>query len=150
MKTPSQQALIQFLESIIITAIIAGIVSLSSVAISTGPFNWHTAGLSFGLAVAFSLAHSVAAYLKAQPATSIDLVGLGTAIDVLVGKVQNIQPQVQPAQVTPAATAQPVHGPGGVVVASDAQPATVTAQQPIPAFTATAQIPVASVAQPAQ
>jgi Bacteriophage holin of superfamily 6 (Holin_LLH) len=49
------------------------------------------------------------------------------------------------------ATAQPVHGPGVFAVsANDAQPATVTAQTPIPAFTATAQTPVVSPVSPAQ
>jgi hypothetical protein len=146
MKTPTQQALIQFIESIIITAIIAGIVSISSVVTGTGPLNWHEATLNFGLAVAFSLAHSVAAYLKAQPATSIDLVGLGAAIDALVSKVQNTQPAtVQPAQTATTATALAVHGPSNVSTATTVQPSQDGAQTSIPAFTSTVEIPVVKV-----
>lgn len=94
-KTPTQQAFIQFIESILITAIIAGLVSISGLITGTGPLNWTQVGIDFGLAVAFSLAHSLAAYLKALPAPSqqtgqaIDLNILGTVLDDLFSQFQN-------------------------------------------------------------
>lgn len=140
-KTATQQALVQFIESIIITAIIAGIVSIATALTGTGAINWREVGLNFGLAVAFSLAHSLTAYLKAMPATGqIDLAGLGAAIETLTGiaqqRVQPIQTQAKP--ITVAATAQPVHGPLDATTTISTQASQDGIQRAIPVFADTA------------
>jgi hypothetical protein len=148
-KTATQQALIQFVESIVITAIIAGIVSISSALTGTGAINWREVGLNFGLAVAFSLAHSLTAYLKAMPATGqIDLAGLGAAIEALTGIAQQrVQPaQTQAKPIAAAATAQPVHGPLDVSTVSTTQPSVDGVQHAIPAFADTATMAAISTA----
>jgi len=148
-KTASQQALIQFIESIVITAIIAGIVSVSSAITGSGPINWHEVWLNFGLAVAFSLAHSLTAYLKALPSNTQtgqpDLIGLGAAIEALTNIVQQrVQPTqgqpVQVAQITQAKPATIAAQPVRPDASLPAQPSTTGIQQSIPAFASTAEM----------
>lgn len=120
-KTPTQQALIQFLESIVITALIAGIASISNVLIGDGQINWTQAGITFGFAIVFSLAHSLSAYLKALPAPDQqgqpDYSSLGSVLDSFLNTLQQrldvartpvvVQPVVQPVAVQQAATPAP-------------------------------------------
>lgn len=118
--TPTQKALIQFAESILITALIAGIASLSNLFVGNGQINWTQATITFAFAVLFSLAHSVSAYLKAIPAqqSQPDYSSLGTVLDAFVSNLeqhlsavvaksaQPAQPQVQSATQAPAQPAQ--------------------------------------------
>lgn len=123
-KTPTQQALIQFIESIVITALIAGVASISNLLIGNGQINWQQAGITFGFAIVFSLAHSLSAYLKALPAASQgqpDYRGLGTVMDAFVTTLE----QRLSAVVTHPA--QPVVAqPQAVQVQPAPQPATIT------------------------
>lgn len=114
--TPTQKALFQFAESILITALIAGIASLSNLFVGDGQINWTQAGITFGFAVLFSLAHSISAYLKAIPAAQQqpDLSGLGTILDSFLN---NLQQRLDAAR-TP------------VVVQHVAQPPVTAAPQP--------------------
>lgn len=119
MNTPTQKALIQFAESIVITALIAGIASLSNLFVGDGQINWYQAGITFGFAVLFSLAHSISAYLKAIPAAQDqpDLSGLGTILDSFLTNLQQrldaartpvvVQHVAQPQAVQQAATPAP-------------------------------------------
>src|SRR5512142_266463 len=88
--TPTQKALIQFAESILITALIAGIASLSNLFVGNGQINWTQATITFAFAVLFSLAHSVSAYLKAIPAqqSQPDYSNLGTVLDAFLTSLQ--------------------------------------------------------------
>jgi hypothetical protein len=96
MKTPTQQALIQLVESILLSASIAGLVSVEPIIAGTGPIDWRVVLTTFGLATAFSIAHSVAAYFKpAQP-------NLGAALSAIVDELEK---RYQPAQ---NATQRPV------------------------------------------
>lgn len=63
-QTPAQRALVQFIESMLITALIAGLFSISTYITTDGPIDWTKIVYAFGLAVAFSVAHSLAAYFK--------------------------------------------------------------------------------------
>jgi hypothetical protein len=82
MKTPTQQALIQLIESILLSASIAGLVSVEPLIAGTGPVDWHVVLTTFGLATAFSIAHSVAAYFKpSQP-------DLGAALSAIVDELE--------------------------------------------------------------
>jgi hypothetical protein len=72
MSSAQQQAsiagLLQLLESLIITALIAGIVAASSTLSDNGRIDWQVTGGAFAIAFLFSLAHGFATYLKMLPA----------------------------------------------------------------------------------
>ena len=147
-KTPTQQALIQFLESIVITALIAGIASISNLLIGNGEINWTQAGITFGFAVVFSLAHSLSAYLKAIPAAQQgqpDLSGLGTVLDAFLNSLQQrieasrtpVIAQVQPTQQV-ASTATPA---ASQTQAGTTPPAQIDWSSTNPAFKAVNLVP---------
>lgn len=117
MKTPTQSAIIQFVESILITAIIAGMYNIATLP-ATGTISLQQVVASFGLAVLVSLAHSLTAYLKALPtsANGQDYNALGTALDAAFTR---FLPQIT-SMITPAQPAQ-----SHVVVVTQS-PATVT------------------------
>ncbi len=83
MSSKTQQALIQLLESMAITALIAGLFSIGTILAGNGPIDWRQVGIAFGLAVAFSLAHSLATYFKAS-----NQVELGTAIEAVIDAIE--------------------------------------------------------------
>ncbi len=81
--TPAQQrALVQLIESMIITAIIAGFFSIAPLIESDGPLDWGKIGLFFLFAVIFSLAHSAVAYFKA---TNLEV---GTVLEQVVNALE--------------------------------------------------------------
>jgi hypothetical protein len=142
MNTPTQKALIQFAESIIITAFIAGVASLSNVLIGNGQINWQQASITFGFAVLFSLAHSISAYLKAIPAqqNQPDLSGLGTVLDAFLANLeQRFNTVKAPAAVT-SATVQPP-ATTAAPVAQPSQPAQIDWSATNPAFKAVNLVP---------
>lgn len=150
MKTPTQQALIQFVESMVITALIAGIASISNLLIGNGEINWTQAGITFGFAVVFSLAHSLSAYLKAIPAAQQgqpDLSGLGTVLDAFINSLQQrIEAAQKPVATQPQATQQAATT--ATPTASQAQavatpPAQIDWSQTNPAFKAVNLVPPA-------
>lgn len=116
--TPTQSAIIQFVESLLITAIIAGLYNISMLP-ATGTVSLQQVVASFGLAVLVSLAHSLTAYLKALPTASTgqDYSALGTALDAAFVR---FLPQIT-SVITPA---QPVAQPHVVVVTQT--PATIS------------------------
>lgn len=82
MNEQTKRALIQFAESMTITAIIAGIVTITPLIEAQGPMDWKQAGIAFGLASLFSVAHSVVAYIKpSQPLLSAAAEGLVDAAE---------------------------------------------------------------------
>lgn len=131
--SPSQKAIAQFIESLIITAIIAGLVSASALLTGTGTINWQEVGISFGLAFAFSLAHGLAAYLKNVP--SPDQAQMAMLSSTLDGLVTDIQRRIGPiSSAQPAIPTQAVQQPASNVVASAApqiQPPDNTGQVPV-------------------
>jgi hypothetical protein len=140
--SPSQKALIQLAESMAITALIAGIASIGNLLIGNGQINWAQVGISFALAIVFSLGHSLSAYLKAIPAqqpsqgqVQPDYSELGNILDTFLN---DLQQRLDKASVP-------------VVQAPVAQPQ-IAQQANIPAFTATnaALKAVNLVAPPAQ
>jgi hypothetical protein len=121
MKQATTAALIQLLESMIITAIIAGIVAASSTLSDNGKINWTITGGAFGLAFLFSLAHSFAAYVKMLPApNSVSMDQLGSVLDGFITKLQtnNAQKTPGPSPILLGTTAQTSQTP---VVATPAQ-----------------------------
>jgi hypothetical protein len=76
MSQAQQQAyiagLFQLLESLIITALIAGIVAASSTLSDNGKIDWQVTGGAFAIAFLFSLAHGLATYLKMLPPPTVD------------------------------------------------------------------------------
>ena len=131
-KTPTQQALIQFIESIVITALIAGIASISNLLIGNGQINWTQAGITFGFAIVFSLAHSLSAYLKALPSPAQqgqpDYSSLGSVLDSFLNTLEQRlnaarTPVAQPVQsAQPQAVQQPATTtPGTIAVTTPAQ-----------------------------
>ena len=140
MKTPTQQALIQFIESIVITALIAGVASISNLLIGNGQINWQQAGITFGFAIVFSLAHSLSAYLKALPAASQgqpDYSSLGTVLDAFVSSLEQ---RLRAAEPHPAQSAQPQVQPATQAPAP-AQPAQIDWSSTNPAFNAVNLVP---------
>jgi hypothetical protein len=123
MNTPTQKALIQFAESMAITALIAGIASIGTLLVGNGTIDWTQVGITFSLAVVFSLAHSLSAYLKAIPAAQQgqpDYSALGTVLDAFLNTLQQ---RVEAAKVPVAAQPQAVQQ-----VATTATPAAPQAQ----------------------
>lgn len=148
-KTPTQQALIQFLESIVITALIAGIASISNLLIGNGEINWQQAGITFGFAIVFSLAHSLSAYLKALPAPAgqgqPDYSSLGTVLDAFLTSLQQRLDAASTPVVHLAQTLQPVPQPQVQQSATQApapvQPAQIDWSSTNPAFKAVNLVP---------
>lgn len=88
--TPAARALIQFAESMGITAIIAGVAAISPFLAGAGGIDWQQVGDIFFLAVLFSAAHSAVAYFRPY---NVELsTVLGTVVDLLEKRVQTQQP----------------------------------------------------------
>jgi|SRR5579883_1063090 len=64
MKTPTQAALIQFLQSLIISALVTALIAIGPLLMATGPVDWKQIGLVAGVAFILSILHGVAEYLK--------------------------------------------------------------------------------------
>ena len=151
MNTPTQKALIQFAESIIITAFIAGVASLSNVLIGNGQINWQQASITFGFAVLFSLAHSISAYLKAIPAAQNqpDFSALGNVLDTflvtLEQRLNAVKVPAQPQKLNPVGT--PVMdiptNSSNVVITQPSAPAQIDWSVTNPAFKAVNLVPPA-------
>lgn len=98
--TPTARALVQFLESMLITACIAGLLSIEPLIAGTGSIDWQVAATTFGLAVFFSLAHSIAAYFKpSQP-------DLSAAVSAVVDELEAHTKPVSSSPTMP--TVQPM------------------------------------------
>lgn len=65
--TPTKGAIIQFIESVIITAILAGIAAASPLLQGHESINWQAAGGVFLTAFGYSLATGVVTYFKLKP-----------------------------------------------------------------------------------
>lgn len=131
MNSPTKKALIQFAESMAITALIAGIASIGTLLVGNGTIDWTQVGITFSLAVVFSLAHSLSAYLKAMPAAQQgqpDLSALGTVLDAFI---TTLQQHVEAAKVPVAAQPQPTQqvATTATPAASQAQPVATTPAQ---------------------
>lgn len=87
----TQQALLQFLESIAITAFLAALISIGPLLTGAGPLDWRLVGTTFGLAFVYSLGHSIAAYLKAadpNSPTGASEAQLGALIDSIIAALE--------------------------------------------------------------
>lgn len=151
-KTPSQQAIIQFIESIFVLALVAACIDTATAISPTGTINWMQVGTTFLIAFLGSAAHSLSAYLKALPAQNnqpgngqLDFTALAPAINALLSPfIARLDALLaaQPAQnATQSSIAQPVR----VSASTAVQPSTDGVQQPIAAFTATAEQPAVKV-----
>lgn len=145
--TPSQKAIAQFIESLIITAIIAGLVSASALLTGTGAINWQEVGVSFGLAFAFSLAHGFTAYIKNVPSPDqAQSAALSSTLDALITEIQRrtglVSASIQAStSATPSNIKVQVQQPDNnvaPVAQSQIQPPDITATQ-IPVVQAPAQ-----------
>jgi hypothetical protein len=96
MNTPTQKALIQLAESLVITALIAALIAIGPVLLATGPIDWTHALLAFVIAFVFSVAHGGAAYLKAYN------VPLATVLDADISAVEQ---KIEPLAVQTTTTA---------------------------------------------
>jgi hypothetical protein len=129
--SPTKKALIQFAESMAITALIAGIASIGTLLVGNGTIDWTQVGITFSLAVVFSLAHSLSAYLKAMPAAQQgqpDLSALGTVLDAFITTLQqHVEAAKVPVVAQPQAAQQAVTT--ATPAASQAQPVATTPAQ---------------------
>src|SRR5437016_11125530 len=85
--TPTQRAILQFVDSLLITAIIAGFFSIAAAIAGNGPIDWKQVLLSFALAFVFSVAHSIAAYFKASSQPDV-----GIALDAVLQELEKRYP----------------------------------------------------------
>lgn len=93
MSKQAEQALLQLVESLLITALIAGIISASAAISAGGALDWQLIGWSFGTCFIFSLGHGIAAYFKTVP--SSQEAQLGPAIDALITALEKRYPPLQ-------------------------------------------------------
>ena len=132
MNPKTQQALTQFVESMLITALIAALVSVTPM-LSGSSINWQEIGLAFGLAFAVSVAHSIVAYMRpTQPDLSA---ALDAILQVVEQRLQAQQP-VQGPLVVVHQPAQPTQAPVAPVVV------TTPAAMPAPPVQPTTVLPV--------
>lgn len=90
--TPTQRATIQFIESLLISALLTGCFVIAPLIESTGPINWQQIIVSFLFAVLWSFAHGVVAYFKPYNAqVSI----IETVLDAVERRIQPIMPTSQ-------------------------------------------------------
>lgn len=137
MKQATNAALIQLVESIIITAIIAGIVAASSTLTNGGAIDWQITGGVFALAFLFSLAHSLTAYIKTLPApNNVSMDDLGTVLDDFVTRIEKSLQASMP---------QKAAGPSPIILGTTVQPQTVQTSQPAPVYDT---LPSISAVQP--
>ena len=112
--TPAQRALLQLLESLLISAIIAGLFSASTLIMANGPIDWNRVAYTFGLAAVISVGHSLTAYFRPSD------VPLSEVID---GLVQAVEKRYQ---------TQPIPGIQGPLVVVHPSGATTVSTPPTP------------------
>jgi len=118
--TPAQRALIQFIESILITAVIAGLFAASLALGQDGPVDWKEVGAVAAFAFIFSVAHSVAAYFKQHPPVQIvssdpndaPPLNLGEAMDQVVGQLEKRYPGLRALSAVPPRASAGMIPPG--------------------------------------
>jgi hypothetical protein len=93
MSQQTEQALLQLIESLLITALITGIISASAAIATNGSINWQLVGFLFGTSFLFSLGHGVAAYFKTVPDSQE--AQLGVVIDALITALEKRYPPLQ-------------------------------------------------------
>lgn len=89
----TEQALLQLVESLLITALITGIISASAAIAADGSINWQLVGFLFGTSFIFSLGHGIAAYFKSVP--SSQEAQLGAVVDALIAALEKRYPPLQ-------------------------------------------------------
>lgn len=98
--TPAQRATIQFVESLLISALITGCFAIAPLIETMGPINWYQIIAYFLFAVLWSLIHGVVAYFRPyNPQVSI----IETVLDAVERRIQPIMPTPQIATTTPVA-----------------------------------------------
>lgn len=109
--TPAQRATIQFVESLLISALITGCFAIAPLIETMGPINWYQIIAYFLFAVLWSLIHGVVAYFRPyNPQVSI----IETVLDAVERRIQPIMPTPQSplvvihAQTPQIATTTPV------------------------------------------
>ena len=93
MSKSAEQALLQLAESLLITALISGMIGASAAISDGGTINWQLVGFLFGTSFLFSLGHSIAAYFKAIP--NSQEAQLGIAVDALLTALEKRYPPLQ-------------------------------------------------------
>lgn len=95
--TPAQRALVQFVESMIITALITALIGVEPLVAGTGLINWRTTGTVFTLLFMFSVAHSAVAYFRPY---NIDLSNaVAQIVDALEVRAMHSMPPAQPQAI---------------------------------------------------
>ena len=89
----AEQAFLQLAESLLITALITGVVGASAAIAADGSINWQLVGFLFGTSFIFSLGHGVAAYFKTVP--NSQEAQLGIAVDALLTALEKRYPPLQ-------------------------------------------------------
>jgi hypothetical protein len=93
-----QKATVTFIESAIVTALIAGLTAIGPVLNETGPIAWKRVIILLGYAIIVSLVLSIVAYLKAwNPVLGAIVESEATAIEKSVEKSTILQVQPSPA-----------------------------------------------------
>ena len=138
LSSAQRQALIQLVESMIITAFIAGLLSIAPLIETDGPLDWGKIGLFFLFAVLFSLAHSAVAYFKT---TNMEF---GTVLEQVVNALEKrySTPPLQGVQnsaVRPVAQSSPTGYPN---IPATIQPRQNVTTTPNPALIDTAPRPI--------
>jgi uncharacterized membrane protein len=85
--TPGERALLKTLQSLLITAIIAGLIAGATYLNNPEPINWQHLGYIVIIAIVFSFAHGIAKFITAQGDTP-----LGVAIESVVEGVEKRLP----------------------------------------------------------
>lgn len=132
MNPKTQQALTQFVESMLITALIAAIFDVTPMVSGSGSINWQVVGVSFFWAFVVSAAHSFIAYMRpTQPDLSAALDGILRVVE------QRLQVQQQPVQGPLVVVHQPAQAPAAPVVVTP-----TPAAMPVPPVQPTTVLPI--------
>lgn len=109
--TPAQRALIQLVESLLISALVAGIAAITPMLAGSGAIDWQQTANIFFLAVIFSIAHGVVAYFKTSNADLAN--ALETIIDLLEKRMSSVAQEQKASRGTielPVIKTQPMPG----------------------------------------
>ncbi len=86
--TPGERAILKTLQSLFITALIAGLIAAAQYLTAPGEVNWTAVGYAVVIAIIFSFAHGLAKYVTA----SGDL-PLGSALEAVTSAAEQKLPQ---------------------------------------------------------
>jgi hypothetical protein len=89
--TPGERALLKTLQSLLITAIVVGLITAATYLNGSGPINWRYLTFTVIIAIIFSFAHGIAKLITANGDEP-----LGAAIEAVTEAVEKKIPPGQP------------------------------------------------------